>query len=177
MAIEISLILTVFNLLGFGGIVSALVVLWFKNKQEFMRVKKCIILELKQNLQIASEIVSFVNAHTFPVPLLREEAWRILLSSGQLKKFGGERVEDPIRELSYIYSKIAVINQTILSRHSLIFGSVRAMGKLYQKTLFDVDAVIKQNTVEIVRLMKRTKRGLQQKDIIEAFRNPAFFAE
>ena len=101
------------------------------------------MLELDQNLEIAKGIVDLVDAHVFPVPLLREEAWHILISSEQLKKFGGERVEDPILELGYIYRKIALINQTILSRQSLIFGAVRAMGNLYQQSLTDIDGFIK----------------------------------
>jgi hypothetical protein len=169
-AIEISLIVSVANLLGIGTIVSALIISWSKGKQEFARIKKCIMLELDQNLEIAKDIVSTVNTHTFPVPLLRDEAWHILISSEQLKRFGGERVEDPILELGYIYRRIALINQTVLSRQFLIFGTLRAMGKLYQKTLYGVDEVIKQNTEEIIRLMERTKSRLHQKNIIKAFR-------
>jgi len=170
MAIEISLIVGVLNLFGLGAIVSAVIITVWKSRKEFARIKKCIMLELDQNLEIAKEIVSTVNAHTFPVPLLRDEAWHILISSEQLKKFGGERVEDPILELGYIYRKIAMINQTILSRQFLIFGTLRAMGNLYQQTLYGVDEVIKQNTEEIIRLMERSKSRLRQKNIIKAFR-------
>lgn len=128
------------------------------------------MLELNQNLEIAKGIADLVNAHIFPIPLLKEEAWHILISSDQLKKFGGERAEDPILELGYIYRKIALINQTILSRQSLIFGTVRAMGNLYQQSLNSIDGFIKQNTEEIIRLMERYKSCFLQKNIIKAFR-------
>lgn len=167
---EISLIVSLLNLFGISSIMGALINSWWKSKQEFLRVKKSILLELDQNLEIARDIVSTVNVHTFPVPLLRDEAWHILISSEQMKRFGGERVEDPILELGYVYRKITLINQTVLSRQFLIFGTVRAMGDLYQKTLYGVDEVIKQNTEEIIRLMERAKSRLQQKNIIKAFR-------
>ena len=172
MDIEISLVISLLNLLGFGAIVSALFVSWWKSKQEFIRIKNCILLELKDNLEIAKQIVSSMDAHTFPTPLLREEAWHILMSSEQIKKFGGQRVEDPILELGYIYRKVSLINQTILSRQSLIFSAIRASSQ-YDKILNEVDASIKYHTEEIVRLYERDESCFLQKDIVKAFRDLA----
>jgi ubiquinone biosynthesis protein COQ9 len=172
MAIDVSLLVSLLNLFGFGGIVGALIFSWWKSNQEFIRIKNCILLELKGNLEIAKQIVSSMDAHTFPAPLLREEAWHILMSSEQIKKFGGQRVEDPILELGYIYRKISLINQTILSRSSLVFGAIRA-SRQYDEILNGVDASIKYHTEEIVRLYERDESCFLQKDIVKAFRDMA----
>ena len=165
-----SLILTIiFGLLGAIG-TGSFIYSWWKGKEEFKRIKKCIRLELLENLDLATEIVSTAKIHGFPIPLFRDEVWHLLLSSEQLKKFGGQRVEDPIYELGYIYRKMRYINQVILSRQYFIFSSFRAMGDLYKKTLNDTDNLIIKEINDVFYRTEKAIKALMQKNIICAFR-------
>jgi len=164
-------VISLLNALGITTIITFLVTSWWRSKKEFERVKQSIILELGQNLELAKDILDSVSVHGFVVPLLRDDAWHILLASGQLKKFGGDRTEDPIFELGHIYRKIAIVNQSILSRQLLVVSTVRAMGDLYTKSLIAVEALIKGNVSLIIPWIEKSRKNLAKKDIIKAFRS------
>lgn len=168
----VTLLPNLISFFGVGAIVSAVLISWWKGKKEYDRIKSCLKLELDFNLDISKEIVSSMEVHSFTVPLLKEEAWHILMSSDQLKKFGGQRVEDPILELGYIYRKISLVNQTILSRQSITSGAVRTSPSYYG-IVNRVDSVIKIHTEEIIRLIERDRSCFQQKDWVKAFRDMA----
>jgi len=119
---------------------------------------------------VAKDILATTEVHGFVVPLLRDDAWHILLTSGQLKRFGGQRVEDPVFELGYIYRKITVINQAKLSRQLLVVSAVRAIGDLSTKSLLVVED-FKVNVSEAIRLIEKARKNLAQKDILGAFRS------
>lgn len=115
---------------------------WRRDKKDFKRVKNALILELRENIETAKVVVNIATNHGFPVPLFRDDTWHLVVSSVELKQFGGTRVEDPIYDLGYIYSCIRVLNQTILARQTLIFSTLRAMD-IYKNTLSDVDSSLK----------------------------------
>jgi len=169
--IDVSTALSILNTLGITTIITALAASWWRDKQEFERIKQSIILELGQNSEVAKDILAAIEVHGFVVPLLRDDAWHILLTSGQLKRFGGQRVEDPVFELGYIYRKITVINQAILSRQLLVVSAVRAMGDLYTKSLLGVEDFIKVNVSETIPLIEKARKNLAQRDILGAFRS------
>lgn len=143
---------------------------WLTGKKEFDRIKQSVILELQLNIEVTQQILNSVQVHGTIIPLLKDDSWHLILTSGQLKKFGGDRVEDPIYALGSIYRKIAIINQTILARQMLTFSTVRAMGDLYKQSLFQLEEFIRSNTTMVSSSIKKTEENLQKKDIIKAFR-------
>lgn len=157
-----------FGLFGAIGTGSFIYSLW-KGKQEFDRVKRYLRLELLENLDLGTEIVSKAKIHGFPLPLFRDEAWHLLISSEQLKKFGGQRIEDPIYALGDIYRKMKLINQVIISRQSFIFSTFRAMD-LYKKTLNEIDEWIIATVKEVFYSKEKVIRALMEKNIVCAFR-------
>jgi hypothetical protein len=153
-------VLSVVNALGITTIMVALVSSWWRDMQEFKRIKYSIILELEQNLEMAKDVLDATNVHGFIIPLLKDDAWHVLLTSGQLKRFGGEHAEDPLSQLSRIYRKITIINQAILSRQLLVVSILRAMGDLYTKSLYGIEEFIKTNVSEIVQLIEKVRKSL-----------------
>ena len=72
----------------------------------------------------------------------------------------------------YIYNKISLVNQTILSRQAMAFSAFRAMTN-FQETLISIDGNIRANTEEIMRLIERDRSCFSQQNIVEAFRDMA----
>ena len=94
--LEANTILSIINAIGISSIITHIVVSCVRSRREFDRIKRAIIVELTVNLELLEDIRQKAVNHAYPMSVLKDVAWNILLSSPQLAKFGGDKPNDPI---------------------------------------------------------------------------------
>jgi len=165
--LEANTILSIINAIGISSIIVHIIISCVSSRREFDRIKRAIIMELTINLDLLQEIKRKAEGHIYPMPLLKDVAWNILLSSPQLAKFGGDRPDDPIILLSNIYTIISVLNQMIRDRNLLPFSMLRATN-IYTETLETFDKSIEENTAKLIHSIERALnilKGFKMKGI------------
>ena len=165
--LEANTILSIINAIGISSIIAHIIISCVSSRREFDRIKRAIIMELTINLDLLQEIKRKAEGHIYPMPLLKDVAWNILLASPQLAKFGGDRPDDPIILLSNIYTIISVLNQMIRDRNLLPFSMLRATN-IYTETLETFDKSIEENTAKLIRSIERALnilKGFKMKGI------------
>jgi len=159
--LEVNIILSFVNAIGISTIIAHIVISWINSCREFDRIKRAIIMELIINLDLLQEIKQKAEGHIYPMPLLKDMAWNILLSSPQLRKFGGDQSDGPITLLSDIYTTISVLNQMIRDRNVLPFSAFRATN-IYTETLENFDKSIEENVAKLIPDVKRVLNQLKE---------------
>ena len=158
--LDANTILSIINAIGISSIITHIVVSCVSSRREFDRIKRAIIMELTVNLELLEDIRQKAVNHAYPMPVLKDVAWNILLSSPQLAKFGGDKPNDPIMLLSAIYTTIGVLNQTIRERNILPFSAFRAMN-IYSETLRGIDGFIEENATRLTPSIKEILNKLK----------------
>ena len=158
-----NILLSIINTIGISSIITHIIVSWINSRREFNRIKRAIIMELTINLNLLQEIKQKAEGHIYPMPLLKDVAWNILLSSPQLTKFGGDQSDDPIILLSDIYTTISVLNQMIRDRNILPFSAFRA-ASIYTETLETFDKSIEENAAKLIHSIKRALDKLKDSE-------------
>ena len=147
-----------------------------RRKYEFQKIKNMLILELEENIFAAEAGLGVALSHTAPIPLLIDDGWRMALSNDQMSRFVIPRVDDPLRQLSSIYSRVRDVNQMILLRRSMVFSIVRTSPQ-YDKLLRKMDGGLVRRLEELIPAMKRANENLYRKDFKKAFMKNMVFAE
>ena len=159
--LEANTILSIINAIGISSIITHIVISCASSRREFDRIKRAIIMELAINLDLLEVIKQKAVNHRYPMPLLKDVAWNILLSSPQLAKFGGDQPDDPIILLSDIYTTISVLNQMIRDRNILPFSAFRA-ASIYTETLEALDKSIGENAAKLIPSIERALNKLKE---------------
>jgi len=165
--LEANIILSIINAVGISSIITHIIISCVNSRREFDKIKRAILMELAINLNLLEWIKRKAVNHSYPMPLLKDVAWNILLSSPQLAKFGGDRQGDPIILLSNIYTTISVLNQMIRDRNLLPFSMFRATN-IYAETLEAFDKSIEENAAKLIHSIERALnilKGFKMKGI------------
>ena len=160
--LDVNLILSIINTVGITSIITYMALSCINARQEFKRLKRVIRMELSTNLLLLEDLKRKASKHGFPMPILKDIGWHILLSSSQLKKFGGDKPSDPIILLSAIYTRIGFLNQTIRIRDQIPFSAFRAMGNIYNETLKGIDEFLEKNAAELTSMIQEALKMLEK---------------
>jgi hypothetical protein len=161
--------LQIFGYIGVTTIAVNTVSSWWRGRVEFQRVKHGLILELEENIFAAENCLNATSTHTMPTPQLIDDAWRVALSSNLISRFGLTRVDDALRQLSLIYSRVRFVNQTLTLRHAMALSIIRTTPK-YDEFILKIDQTLAEHLEELVAAMKQAKDNLSQKGSKQAFR-------
>ncbi len=168
--------LQIFGYIGVTTIAISIVNSYWRKKREFQKIKNMLILELEENIFAAQAGLGVALSHTAPIPLLIDDGWRMALSNEQMSRFVMGRVDDPLRQLSSIYSRVRDVNQMILLRRSMFFSIVRASPQ-YDELLKKMDSGLVRRLEELIPAMRRAKENLSQKDFKTAFMKNMVYTE
>lgn len=168
--------LQIFGYIGVTTIVISIINSYRRRKREFQKIKDVLILELEENIFAAETGLGVALSHTAPIRPLTDDGWRMALSSEQISRFVIPRVDDPLRQLSSIYSRVRDVNQLLTLRRSMAFSIVRTSPR-YDEFLNEVDSGLVRHLKELIPAMKRAKENLFQKDFKKAFMKNMVYAE
>jgi len=156
-------ILSVFNALGITSIITYIVFSYINARQEFVRLKRVIGMELSANLLLLEDLRRRASEHAYPMPILNDAGWHALLSSPQLRKFyRGDKPSDLMILLSAIYTRIGSVNQTIRIRDQIPFSAFRAMGETYEKTIKSIDDYLAEEATKLISIIEKALKMLEK---------------
>lgn len=147
-----------------------------RRKCEFQKIKNVLILELEENVFAADAGLGAALSHTAQIPLLIDDGWRMALSNDQMSRFVIPCVDNPLRQLSSVYSRVGDVNQMILLKRSMAFSIVRTSPQ-YDELLRKMDGGLVRRLEELIPAMKRAKEDLYRKDFKKAFMKNMVYAE
>lgn len=160
--------LQIFGYIGVTTIAVSIVNSYWRKKREFQKIKNVLVLELEENIFAAEDCIRSILAHGTQTPLLIDDVWRMALSSDQISRFVIPRVDDPLRQLSYVYSRVRDVNQRLTLRQQMSFSVIRTSQK-YDEFLGKVDSILMKRLEVLIATMKQARENLSQKDFKRAF--------